>query len=141
MFTSQDIDLDEHLCPWCVADGAAAKKFDVCFNNTGTMDNVSEDVMDEIEQRTPGLVAWQEAQWLVCCNDAAAFLGLAGAEELRRSFPKAVPTVKDYLREQLNLSGSDLRDVFDSLDKEGQPTAYVFQCLHCQNFLAYVDET
>jgi uncharacterized protein len=97
--------------------------------------------MDEIEQRTPGFVAWQDGDWLVCCNDAAAFLGLAGADELRRNFPKAIPAVKDYIRDEYDVAGSELKEFFDSLDKEGQPTAYVFQCLHCQKFLAYVDET
>ncbi|HYL98157.1 MAG TPA: CbrC family protein [Blastocatellia bacterium] len=141
VYSEQDVDLDEHLCPWCVADGSAAEKFEACFNDAGTMDDVSDDIVDEIEQRTPGFVAWQEAQWLTCCNDAAAFLGLAGADELRKKFPKAIPAVKDYLKDEYDLSGGELKEFMDSLDKDGQPTAYIFQCLHCHAFLAYVDET
>jgi uncharacterized protein CbrC (UPF0167 family) len=141
VYAEGNIDLDEQLCPWCIADGTAASKFDTSFNDAGTMEDVSEEVMDEIEQRTPGFISWQESQWLTCCDDAAAFLGLAGAKELRRDFPKALPAVKEYLREEFDLSGEELKEFLESLDKDDQPTAYVFQCLHCHNFLAYVDET
>ncbi|HEY6330106.1 MAG TPA: CbrC family protein [Blastocatellia bacterium] len=141
VYTAQDIDLDEQLCPWCIADGTAADKFDAIFNDCGTLEDITSDVADEIEDRTPGFTAWQAGQWLSCCDDGAAFLGLAGAKELKKQFPKAIPAVKQYLEEEYGLEDDDLTEFFDSLDKEGQPTAYVFQCLHCKEYLAYADET
>jgi len=141
VYTPQDVDLDEHLCPWCIANGTATEKFDASFNNCGNLEDITEEMAEEIEDRTPGFIAWQDSQWLSCCGDGAAFLGLAGAKELRKNFPKAIPGVMECLKEDYGLEGEELTEFFDSLDKEDQPTAYVFQCLHCKAFLAYVDET
>ncbi len=140
-YTEKDFILDESLCPWCIADGTAARKFSATFNDAGMMEDVSQAIMEEIEQRTPGFHTWQDNGWLVCCHDVAAFLGVAGSAELQKNFPKAIPAVKKHLREDYDLSGDDLQEFFDSLTKDDQPTAYVFQCLHCQRYLAYVDQT
>src|SRR5580692_9345664 len=34
VFTEGSFTLDNHLCPWCIADGTAAKKFGATFNDT-----------------------------------------------------------------------------------------------------------
>ena len=141
VYVEKNFILEESLCPWCIADGTAAKRFGASFNDAGMMDDASQAIMDEIEQRTPGFNSWQGNQWLTCCNDAAAFLGAAGSAELQRDFSKAIPAVKKYLREDYELSGDDLQEFVESLSKDDQPTAYVFQCLHCQGYLAYVDQT
>jgi uncharacterized protein CbrC (UPF0167 family) len=133
--------LEEHLCPWCIADGTAAKRFGARFNDTGSTDGITDQVREEVESRTPGYSAWQEEQWLACCGDAAAFLGLAGAVELKRDFPDAIPAVKTYLRDEYSLSKDEMEEFFSALSKEDMPTAYIFRCLHCRKFLAYVDET
>jgi uncharacterized protein CbrC (UPF0167 family) len=140
-YTERNFILDEHLCPWCVADGTAAKRFDATFNSTGTMDCSKDAVRIEIEQRTPGFTAWQDAQWLGCCDDGAAFLGLAGRKELERDFPDAIPAVKQHLRDEYELSKADADEFFKGLSKEDMPTAYIFRCLHCRKYLAYVDQT
>ena len=139
--TEKNFLLEYHLCPWCIADGTAAKTFRASFNDAGTMDGVTEKVMLEIEQRTPGFHTWQDWAWLTCCNDAAAFLGVVGAKELKRDFPGAIPAVMEHLSDDYGLSGKRLLEFFDALTKDDQPTAYVFQCLHCQGYLACVDET
>ncbi len=141
VYITKNFILDEHLCPWCIADGTAAKKFGATFNDAAVMENVSAQVIDEITRRTPGFEAWQQPQWLSCCKDAAAYLGTAGAAELRRDFPNAVPVVMQYLRDEFELSGRDLQEFFDMLSKEDMPTAYVFRCLHCHRYLATVDQT
>lgn len=133
--------LDDHLCPWCIADGTAATRFGAIFNDAGTMDDITDEVRKEIEERTPGFHTWQDWGWLTCCEDAAEFLGVAGAKELKRDFPDAIPAVMEHLSDDYGLSGKDAKEFFEALSKEDQPTAYVFQCLHCQNYLACVDET
>jgi uncharacterized protein CbrC (UPF0167 family) len=133
--------LSHSLCPWCIADGTAARLFKAEFNNTGMTEGISAEVRAEIEGRTPGYIAWQEAHWLACCNDAAAFLGLAGAKELRDQFPEAIRAVKQHLEEDYDLSGPDLEEFFHALKKDDMPTAYVFRCLHCKKYHAYVDQT
>src|SRR5690348_16843232 len=80
-YTEKNFILEEHLCPWCIADGSAAKRFSATFNDTGQTDGISDQVRNEIETRTPGFDAWQQEQWLSCCGDAAAFLGHADAKE------------------------------------------------------------
>jgi hypothetical protein len=129
------------ICPWCIADGSAARQFGAEYNDAGTMDGVSNEVRDEIAKRTPGFIAWQEERWLTCCGDAAAFLGLAGSRELKEKFPGAIAAVKEHLREDFDLTGKELQEFFNALTKDDMPTAYVFRCLHCNNYLAYVDQT
>jgi uncharacterized protein CbrC (UPF0167 family) len=139
--TEKNFILEHHICPWCVADGTAAKRFGASFNYAGMMEDVSEEARKEIEERTPGFIGWQQETWLACCGDGAAFLGVAGVKELKADFPEAIAAVREHLKEDYDLSGDDLEEFFNGLDKEGQPTAYVFRCLHCQKYLAYVDQT
>jgi uncharacterized protein CbrC (UPF0167 family) len=141
VFTEKNFILDDHLCPWCIADGTAAKLFSATFNYTGTIDGLSEEIRNEVEARTPGFDAWQQEEWLGCCNDAAMFLGVVGAKELKRDFPEAEKPVKKYLRDEFDLETDEANEMFDALSKADQPSAYLFRCLHCQKFLAYVDQT
>lgn len=139
--TEKNFILDEHLCPWCVADGTAAKQFGALFNYAGLMEDVPDSVRDEIEQRTPGFVAWQQEQWLACCGDGASFLGVVGRAELERDYPEAIPAVRKHLRDEYELSKADADEFFNGLSKDGEPSAYLFRCLKCREFLAYVDQT
>jgi uncharacterized protein len=139
VWTDKPFILDDRICPWCIADGSAAKRFGATFCDTGMLGDIAPEVREELETRTPGYTAWQQESWLGCCGDAAAFLGLAGAKELRERFPEALPAVKKVLREEYDLSGSELQELLDSLSTESDPTAYIFRCLRCDQYLSYVD--
>jgi len=128
------------LCPWCIADGSAAKQFGATFTDSATID-IPDNVREELAQRTPGFDAWQQEQWLDCCGDAAAFLGLAGKSELKSELKDASEAVRTCLEEDYDLSGDDLEEFMNGLSKKDQPTAYIFRCLHCKTHLAYVDQT
>ena len=67
----------ESLCPWCIADGSAAEKFDAEFTDVGAdaPDDVPADVIETIARRTPGFEGRQQEHWLYHCGDGAAFLG------------------------------------------------------------------
>lgn len=69
-----------HICPACVADGSAAKKFDLVFNEID--EDVSPAVRDIIEHKTPGISSWQQQSWEVHCKDACIYLGQADAQDL-----------------------------------------------------------
>jgi uncharacterized protein CbrC (UPF0167 family) len=140
-YTEKNFILSHAICPWCIADGSAAKMFGASFNDAGAMDDVADEIMAEIEARTPGFESWQQGAWLVCCDDAAAFLGRAGAEELRDDFPEAMDAVRTVLEEDFALAGTEIDDFIDGLDKDGEPTAYIFRCRHCARPLAAVDES
>lgn len=133
--------LQHCLCPWCIADGSAARQFGAEFADSGTLDGVSDEVRLEIARRTPGFPSWQEAQWLACCGDGAEFLGAAGAAELRTQYPDAIKAVEHCLREDFDLAGKELKEFLAGLSRDDQPTAYIFRCRHCRKYLAYVDES
>ncbi|MGH3347144.1 MAG: CbrC family protein [Nocardioides sp.] len=64
----------ETVCPWCIADGSAARYFDAEFTTVdGAPAGISDDVVDEILHRTPGFAGWQQETWLFHCADAAEF--------------------------------------------------------------------
>ena len=138
VWTDKPFILTDHLCPWCIADGSAARRFGATFNDTGAVD-LPIGVREEIERRTPGYTAWQQEGWLACCGDGAAFFGPAGARELRERFPEAIAAIEGCLRDEYELSNAELRAVFETLDVRSEPTAYVFRCLHCAAYLGYVD--
>jgi uncharacterized protein len=103
--------LVEQLCPWCVADGSAARRFGVAFTDVGTAvpPGVPPEVLDELATRTVGFTGWQREHWMYHCNDAAAFLGLAS------DAPSGLASPADV------------------------STTYLFRCLHCGEELSYSD--
>jgi len=134
-------ELDDALCPWCVADGAAHAKFDVLFVDASEIsDVVPAPVIAELEQRTPGYNTWQQEEWQTCCGDAAAFLMPAGDKELRlREFPHVRSGLLKHLTIEEGMGGDEIQDLMDSLNRDEGPTAYVFKCLHCGKYLYHVD--
>jgi uncharacterized protein CbrC (UPF0167 family) len=118
----------EALCPWCLADGSAAERYEAQF--TETEGRVPMEVRLEVDRRTPGFRGWQQERWLTHCGDAAAFLGRAGAADVRRHPDALADLVAEFGEE-----------FCAALDADGQPTAYLFACLHCDRHLAYADFT
>src|SRR5687768_7235725 len=58
--TYAEDDLENALCPWCIADGSAHRKFDVLFIDTEAFAaGTPEAAVTEISERTPGYTAWQ----------------------------------------------------------------------------------
>jgi len=123
-----------------VADGSAAKAFGAEFADTGTLDDVPKAVLEELAKRTPGFMAWQQERWLCCCDDAAAYLGRAGAAELAGELAGARPAVERWLRQECGLASGEVGRTIAGMGKDREPTAYVFRCLHCAAYLAYSDE-
>lgn len=53
-------ELSEAVCPWCIADGAAAEIFDAEFVDVACFpDALPDDAAEEIARRTPGYATWQ----------------------------------------------------------------------------------
>jgi uncharacterized protein CbrC (UPF0167 family) len=134
-------DLTNSLCPWCIADGTAASKLDAEFTDVGfgVPEDVPPSATEEIARRTPGFSGWQQEHWLYHCGDGAAFLGVVGRKEL-----EPYPDARDCLRcerEDFGWSPQQVEDYLAALDKDDQPTAYLFRCRHCGTHLAYSDST
>lgn len=139
VYSEQDV--EDELCPWCIADGSAAEEYEATFvdpdgiGNYGEWDEVKEEVIEQVSRRTPGFSGWQQERWWTHCNEAAAFLGLAGNPELRSKWSNAIPAIK----EDSGQSGKDWEAYLAALDKTRGPTAYVFQCLECGELGGYSD--
>jgi len=131
-------ELEESLCPWCIADGSAAARFDAMFtDDVAVPEDVPADVVILVTTRTPGFRGWQQEHWLYHCRDGAAFLGTAGWPEL-----EAHPAAIDALRREnagFEWSAEQIEEYLGNLDKGGSPTAYLFRCRHCGTDLAYSD--
>lgn len=135
-------ELDESICPWCIADGSAHEKFDTSFTDEvgiggyGDWEPVPEEVIETVAYRTPGFSGWQQEQWWTHCGDAAAFVGRAGRKELLSLGQEAVTAI----RESTGLpEGQKWSEFFAALDKEGSPTAYIFRCTKCGALGGYQD--
>lgn len=122
-------ELDEQLCPWCIADGSANLKFDVEFSDPHPLaiTGLPQEKIDEVTTRTPGFVCWQQPTWLTHCNEACAFLGDATN--------KALDSMTDPERLDFMKTGRLDRDEVEELLSIYRPGAdpgiYHFRCLHC----------
>jgi hypothetical protein len=132
--------LRDALCPDCIGQGTAAARFDARYSVVeadDVPDGVPESVVEVLTTRTPGFSGWERERWLFHCDDAAAFLGPCGWEELL-VHPDVVATLIDAARAE-GLDPDDATAFVGSLDVDGAATAYLFRCLHCGIHLAYAD--
>jgi len=132
-------ELVDAICPWCIADGTAAAKFDAAFTDVGSSvpDDVPAEVVEMIAMRPPGFGGWQQEHWLYHHNDGAAFLGRAGSEELELH-PDAIESLRRE-GEENGWDADQIAEYIGALAKDGDATAYLFRCRHCGTDLAYSD--
>lgn len=126
------VDEVEHLCPGCIASGAAAEKFDGEFQDSASTDEVDDPArLDELVHRTPGYCGWQQEYWRAHCDDFCAFVGYVGYEDLKAlGVLEEVledPNLDDWIQENLEDLGN------------GSLQGYLFRCLHCGKHLLHVD--
>jgi uncharacterized protein CbrC (UPF0167 family) len=134
-------ELEDELCPWCIADGTAADTYDAQFTDVTwrVPDDVSAEVTEVVLRRTPGFNGWQQERWLHHCGDGAEFHGRVGAKELRTLPDARAVLLADMGR--YGWSAAQLERFVESLDAGGSATAYLFRCRHCRTHLAYADFT
>ncbi|WP_169949383.1 CbrC family protein [Microbispora sp. H11081] len=131
--------LGNRPCPWCIADGSFAARYEAEFTDLYDVPStVSMETIEIISRRTPGFSSWQDGRWLFHCGDGAAFLGPVGARELA-AFPDATEMLRHEASE--GWPPNHVEDFITALDKDGDPTAYLFRCRKCGTHLAYADYT
>ena len=141
VYSASDEELDDAICPWCIADGSAHERFDAAFTDAagvggyGEWEDVPEAVVEEVAYCTPGFTGWQQERWFTHCGDGAMFLGVVGRSELRERGQDAIEAIK----EASEMDEEEWDDFFKHLDKDGSPAAYLFQCRHCGKFGGYID--
>ena len=133
-------DLEDALCPWCIADGTAHARFGVEFLDAELVPSaVPDDVKEELLTRTPGFCTWQGVEWPLCCGAATSFLEPVGTAELRARYREVEGALIGLLVHELGMSGGALHALVASLDRDRGPTAYVFRCLSCACLSARFD--
>jgi uncharacterized protein CbrC (UPF0167 family) len=133
-------EIEDELCPWCIADGSAHRAFDASFTDPASFpDEIPQDIVKEIAYRTPGFNAWQEAEWLTCCGDAAAFVEPVGYADIQARYPQLEGTLMMYIVHELAISGGAATRLLHGLNRDHGPTGYVFACRHCDAQRAYID--
>lgn len=134
-------ELVDAICPWCIYDGTAHKKLNAHFVDTagiggyGDWEKISNEIIEEVANKTPGFNGWQQERWFTHCSDAAEFLGAVGKKELEGLGRDAISAIKA----EIGFDGSQWENYFQCLDKNDGPTVYIFKCLHCGKFGGYSD--
>ena len=133
-------DLEESICPWCIADGSAHDKFDATFVDEAALpDDLPENIIEAVAWRTAGYSAWQSEQWFSCCKDAMTFIEPVGIREIRERYRELEFSILGNIIYDLHISGGAANRMLESLDRQSGPTAYVFQCSHCGTQKTFVD--
>jgi len=137
-----DREFERSICPWCIFDGSAADLLHATFNDPDGDEwiGVPDLVVDTILHRTPGFTGWQHERWLAHCGDAMVFLGPMGYAELLEVGTEALKAVAEEFEDQGWTSG-ELGRYLRSLERDGEPTAYLFRCRHCRMLRGYSDFT
>lgn len=123
----------EYICPTCISNGEAARKFDAEFvQNAEWHGELDMEKNDELFHRTPGYMSWQGEYWLSCCNDYCAYMGTVGTREL-----KAMDIADEVIEEYVQRGAFE--DIGEYLVKDGPMCGYLFKCLHCGKYHLWVD--
>ncbi len=127
----------EAICPWCIADGSAAKKFDGMFCDDYPLveAGIPMDIIDEVIHRTPGFNSWQQEVWLTCCNDACAFHGDISKKELKEMTLDSFRAVFQDNR----INESFLEEFKENYVPGGSPAIYKWICCKCEKIQYYAD--
>jgi uncharacterized protein CbrC (UPF0167 family) len=126
VYAENDVD---QVCPWCIANGSAAAKFDASFADPHSLAKagISREVIDEVTRRTPGYESWQGESWLAHCDDACEFHGDASADDVL----DATPETKELWMAEYDLGEEDWLDVTDGYTPGSDSALYKFVCRHC----------
>jgi uncharacterized protein len=123
----------ENLCPWCIADGSAASKFDVEFADAHPLFKAGIDrkIVDVVTKQTLGYFSWQQDDWLTHCRDACAFHGHASAEDIKLASRATIEAWKT----EYGMTDIDWNTVTAGYQPRGHSAFYKFVCRKCSQVL------
>lgn len=126
MYSEQDVN---PVCPWCVANGKAAEKFDGEFVDSQALKDkrLSRRIVREVSRCTPGYHSWQEPLWNTCCKDACEFHGSPSRDEL-------VGLSKGGLKKLSRTTGLSVEELEPYIEHYNPGDCiefYKFVCRHC----------
>ena len=127
------VDEVDYLCPECISSGAAAEKFDGAFQDSESVDEVSDPAkLDELVHRTPGYCGWQQEYWLAHCDDYCAFMGYYDWAALEHE-GLAAEIEETYRGDVCGIEFEWAKEHIQNND------CYLFMCLHCGKHFIYID--
>lgn len=130
----------EHLCPWCVADGSAAEKYNGTFHDTSFDDSASTDSIRAVLTRTPGFSVWNPIPWPDHHGECCVFVGTVDDESYA-----PILKIESVRTEAERLARGISRDwtADDLLDRawERPITIHLFQCLRCLTYRLALDSS
>ena len=127
------------LCPWCIASGEAAKKYNGKFSDEHPLRcaDIPEEIIQEVCERNPGFSSWQQEVWQTHCGDACEFHGDVKRSELRASSKAALTGLVP-----LNgMNDSQWQSLLQRYEEGGNPAVYKFVCRHCHTPIYHLDFT
>ena len=132
-FTEADV---VGICPWCIKDGSAAKKYNGEFQDAASCETVDDnEKLRELTERTPGYSGWQQEKWLSHCGDFCSFQGYVGWLEIKDK-QKDLQDDIENVKSDFGLSQQELENY---LVNNGSMQGYLFKCLHCGQYRLTVD--
>ncbi len=123
------------LCPWCVASGAAAMKYDGFFNEISG--HAPEERDELVCKRTPKFTSWQDISWATHCDDAAIFRGTQESPKDWKRFRQESPDAKLEIDENYDYTYDDPEEIGKNLN--GSFIVHLFQCAHCGTYILSCD--
>ena len=118
----------EHLCGYCIADGSAARKFELEFTNPdGTEPGPGSEKFDELVHRTPGYEGPEGDPWPVHCDDYCAHLGRVGWRDITPVFADVEADIREFCAIDM-----DLEEFEAEVKRDRSPLlVHLFRCLNC----------
>ena len=129
----------EAICPWCISDGSAAKKFNGMFSADYPLraGGIPSDVIATVCERTPGYNSWQQEEWQIHCGDACEFHGDAEKKELLSLQDEAL---QHFLKKEM-IKSEVWQEILEHYEKGGNPAVYKFKCHKCSEYIFTMDFT
>lgn len=128
----------EGICPWCIADGRAAKKYNGEFQDSASCEKVDNpEFLDELVHRTPGFCGWQQERWLSCCGDLCAitdYLSWKQIQQLVQQYPQQTRSDLEQLQREYRMTEEEFKTASYNYIQ-----GYLFECLHCNSPRFYTD--
>ena len=130
-------DLHRKLCPWCIASGSAASRYDCRFCDERPLRRarLPRAVVLEVSRKTPGYSSWQQDRWQVCCGDACMFQGDASKGQLTAL---AGESLARHLR-RWKWPAEYWRQFVAAYEPRGSMSVFRFVCHHCGDAFYVLD--
>ncbi len=123
-------DPPKNPCPWCIADGSAAKLADCEFGAFNDVGETDEALRDEVASRTPKPLSWQDFTWPVSNQGPMIYEGRIDFATVKNDPPRLAA---------LRAAVSDEKTMSDFVSKDGDINVLMFRSLDGAMFIGVFD--